>query len=54
MILEELRALIGAAPEGYEFLEYIFVGLFVLMIVQSCISLVSGLFRIFSGGGRNG
>lgn len=54
MVLEELRQLIGAPPEGYEFLEYLFVGLFVLMIVQSCISLISGLFRIFSGGGRSG
>lgn len=51
MILEELRALIGAPPAGYEFLEYIFVGLFCLMIVQSWISLISGLFRLFSGGG---
>lgn len=50
MILEELRELIGAAPAGYEFLEYLFVGLFVLLIVQSCISFVSGLFRKFSGG----
>lgn len=52
MILEELRVLIGAPPAGYEFLEYLFVGLFCLMIVQSCISLVSGLFRIFSGRDR--
>lgn len=50
MILEELRALIGTAPAGCEFLEYLFAGLFCLMIVQSCISLISGLFRIFSGG----
>lgn len=49
MVLEELRALIGAAPEGYEFLEYLFVGLFCLMIVQSAISLISGLFRKFGG-----
>lgn len=53
MILDELRELIGAAPAGYEFLEYIFVGLFCLMIVQSAISLISGLFRMFSGGGRS-
>lgn len=50
MVLDELRSLIGAAPAGYEFLEYLFVGLFVLMLVQSCISLISGLFRKFSGG----
>ena len=52
MILEELRALIGAPPAGYEFLEYILVGLFCLMIVQSCITLISGLFRLPFGGGR--
>lgn len=50
MILDELRELIGAAPAGYEFLEYLFVGLFCLMIVQSAITLVSGLFRRFAGG----
>lgn len=50
MVLDELRDLIGAAPAGYEFLEYLFVGLFCLMIVQSAITLVSGLFRKFSGG----
>lgn len=50
MILEELREIIGSAPAGYEFLEYLFVGLFALMIVQSCITLISGLFRKFSGG----
>lgn len=50
MILEELRALIGAPPPGLEFLEYLYIGLFVLMLVQSCISLISGLFRKFGGG----
>lgn len=50
MILDELRELIGAAPVGYEFLEYLYVGLFALMIVQSAITLISGLFRKFSGG----
>ena len=50
MVLDELRELIGSAPPGYEFLEYLFVGLFVLMIVQSAISLISGLFRMFGGG----
>lgn len=52
MILEEIRSLIGAAPPGYEAVEYIFVGLFALVIVQSCITFISGLFRIF--GGRHG
>lgn len=52
MILQELQALIGGAPPGYEFLEYLFAGLFTLMIVQSCISLISGLFRKFSGGDK--
>ena len=50
MIFVELRDLIGAAPAGYEFVEYVFAGLFCLMLVQSCISLISGLFRKFGGG----
>lgn len=49
MILEEIRSLIGVAPPGYEGLEYVFVGLFALVIVQSCITFISGLFRIFGG-----
>lgn len=49
MILEELRELIGAPPPGYEGLEYVFVGLFALIIVQSCITFISGLFRLFGG-----
>ena len=53
MVLEELRALIGAPPAGFEFLECLFVGLFVLLIVQSAITLISGLFRKFSGGDRS-
>ena len=47
MILEEVQALIGAAPPGYEGLEYVFVGLFALILVQSCITFISGLFRLF-------
>ena len=49
MILEELRSLIGAAPAGYEGIEYVFVGLFALILVQSCVTFISGLFRIFGG-----
>lgn len=49
MILEEVRALVGSPPPGYEGLEYVFVGLFTLIIVQSCITFISGLFRLFGG-----
>lgn len=49
MILEEVRALIGTAPAGYEGVEYVFVGLFALILVQACITFISGLFRIFGG-----
>ena len=49
MILEEVRALIGTAPPGYEGVEYVFVGLFALVLVSSCITFISGLFRIFGG-----
>lgn len=50
LLIDELRKLIGEAPAGYEWLEYLLAGLFCLMIVQSCISLISGLFRKFGGG----
>lgn len=51
MLLESLRAYIGFAPEGYEIIEYVFCGLFGLMVVNSCITFISGLFKLF--GGRN-
>ena len=51
MILEELRLLIGEAPDGAELIEYVFVGLFCLFLVQSVVALISSLFRKFSGGG---
>lgn len=53
MLLESLREYIGTVPVGYEVIEYVFCGLFGLTVVQSCISFISGLFRIFGRGGRH-
>ena len=44
MILEEMRALIGAAPPGMEWLEYLFCGFFALFLVGSGISFISAFF----------
>lgn len=52
MLLESVRELIGIYPAGYEVFEYVFVGIFGVIIVSSCISLISGLFRLFGGGGK--
>lgn len=49
MLLDAVRQLIGTVPAGYELFEYIFVGIFGVIIVSSCISLISGLFRLFGG-----
>ena len=49
LFIEELRDLIGSPPAGYEFLEYVLVGLFCLIMLQSLVTLISGLFRLFGG-----
>lgn len=53
MLVESLREYIGTVPVGYEIIEYVFCGLFGLMVVQSCISFISGLFRLFGRGGSH-
>lgn len=52
MLLDAVRELIGIVPAGYELFEYVFVGIFGVILVSSCISLISGLFRLFGGGSR--
>lgn len=44
MILEELQKLIGEAPPGMEWLQYLFCGFFALFLVQAGISFVSAIF----------
>lgn len=49
-LISELRALIGSPPAGLEFLEYVFLGFFVIFLVYSAASLLSGIFRWIGGG----
>ncbi len=49
MIFDELRALIGTPPAGYEIFEYIFAGIFLIILEQSCISFISALFSWIGG-----
>lgn len=49
MILTELQKLIGTAPPGMEWLEYLFCGFFALFLVQAGISFISAVF--FRSGG---
>lgn len=46
----ELRNLIGAAPSGYEFLEYLFAGFFLVFLVYSAVSVIASIFRWIGGG----
>ncbi len=49
MIFDELRALIGSPPAGYEFFEYILAAIILVLLLQSCISFISALFSWIGG-----
>ncbi len=49
MIFDELRALIGSPPPGYEFLEYVIAAVVLILLLQSCITFVSALFNWIGG-----
>ncbi len=51
-LIADLRVFLGVPPTGFEWLEYVIAAVFLLIIVQSCITFVSGLFRLFGGGYR--
>ena len=44
-----IRDILGAPAAGAEFLEYVFAGALLLVVIVSAISLVSGLFRWIGG-----
>lgn len=48
--ISELRALIGSPPIGYEWLEYVFMGVLCIFLCSSIVSLLSALFRWIGGG----
>lgn len=45
----ELRALIGAPPAGYEFIEYIIVAVLLVFLIDAAISLVAAVFKWVGG-----
>lgn len=46
----EIRALIGAPPAGMEWLEYTIVAILLLWLLNSCVSILAGIFRLIGGG----
>lgn len=48
-IVTDLQSLIGSPPVGCEPLEYIVASAIVLILCQSCISMISGIFRWIGG-----
>lgn len=53
IFVTEIRSLIGAPPAGYEWLEYLIVGLILLWLLNSALSFVSGLMK-WIGSGMSG
>ena len=47
--ISQLQGLIGVPPVGYEWLEYLFVGLLLILLVDSAISLVAAVFKLIGG-----
>lgn len=45
----ELRALIGAPPAGYEFVEYIIAAVLLVFLIDAAISLVAVIFKWVGG-----
>lgn len=44
-----VQQLLGAAPAGYELVEYIFSGCLLILLCFSAVSMISGLFRWIGG-----
>lgn len=45
----ELRALIGAPPAGYDFIEYIIAAVLLVFLIDAAISLVAAVFKWIGG-----
>ena len=48
-LIPEIQKLLGAPPAGYEWLQYLFVGVLLILMIDSCITFVSGLLRWVGG-----
>ena len=48
-MIDEIRALIGSAPAGFEWLEYIVAAVVMLFLVSSAVSVVSYVLRWIGG-----
>lgn len=48
-LIMEVRKLLGSAPEGYEFLEYLVCAVVLLLLINSCIGLLSAVFKWVGG-----
>lgn len=48
-IIYELNRLIGAPPQDVLFLQYLFAGCFLMFLVHSAVSLISGIFKWIGG-----
>lgn len=49
LLVEEFRALVGAPPYGFEWLEYLVVCVFVFFLVSVAFSVISSVLHIFGG-----
>lgn len=52
-VILQLRELIGEAPAGYEWLEYLVAAVVVLFLLNCCVSFVAGLFKWIGSGFRD-
>ena len=47
--ISQIQSLIGSPPVGYEWMEYLFVGLLLILLADSAISLVAAVFKVIGG-----
>lgn len=47
--IAEVRNLIGAAPAGYEWLEYLVVAILLMFLVDCAVTLVAAVFKWIGG-----
>lgn len=50
MLINEIRALIGSPPSGYEFLEYVFVGFLLVFLVSAAFGILKSIYNWIGGG----
>lgn len=48
--ISQLRSLIGSAPDGFEWLEYLVASIILLFLLNACINFVSWLFKWIGSG----